>query len=84
MAGASGSGKTEIWRALSKVHNCIRIVNGPQLSCDGWKGSLKISDIFTCETKKTAEHLVLVIDESDKMMEPQVASGASTTQNDTE
>ena len=77
MLGATGCGKTEIWRTLSKMYNCIRIINGPQLSCDGWKGSLKISDIFTCETKKLAEHLVLVIDESDKMMEPKVASGGT-------
>ena len=77
MAGATGCGKTEIWRTLLKMYNCIRIINGPQLSCDGWKGSLKISDIFTCETKKLAEHLVLVIDESDKMMEPKVASGGT-------
>lgn len=77
MAGKSGSGKTEIWRALSKRYDFIRIINGPQLSCDGWKGSLKISDIFTCEPKHTAEHLVLVIDEADKMMEPQATSGGS-------
>ncbi len=36
MAGATGCGKTEIWRTLSKF-NFIRIVNGPQLRCDGWK-----------------------------------------------
>lgn len=77
MAGPSGSGKTESWRALSKIYDCIRIINGPQLSCDGWKGSLKISDIFTCETKQRAGHLILVIDEADKMMEPQVASGGT-------
>lgn len=77
MAGASGYGKTEIWRALSRVYDFIRIINGPQLSCDGWKGSLKISDIFTCEEKQSAEHLVLVIDEADKMLEPQIASGGT-------
>ena len=37
MAGATGCGKTEIWRTLSKKFNFIRIVNGPQLRCDGWK-----------------------------------------------
>lgn len=79
MAGKSGCGKTEIWRALSKVYDFIRIINGPQLSCDGWKGSLKISDIFTCEEKQSAEHLVLVIDEADKMLEPQIASGGTDT-----
>lgn len=77
MAGPTGCGKTEIWRALSKQLDCIRIINGPQLSCDGWKGSLKISDIFTCETKQMAEHLILVIDEADKMVEPQIASGGT-------
>ncbi len=37
MAGATGCGKTEIWRTLSKKFNFIRIVNGTQLTCDGWK-----------------------------------------------
>lgn len=77
VAGPSGSGKTEMFRALSKIYDCIRIINGPQLSCDGWKGSLKISDIFMYERKQVAQSILLVIDESDKMMEPQVASGGT-------
>lgn len=77
MAGASGCGKTEIWRALSKVFECIRIINGPQLSCDGWKGSYHIKDIFMDEPKKMAEHLIIVIDEADKLFEPTVASGGT-------
>lgn len=79
MAGPTGCGKTEIWRALSKQLDCIRIINGPQLSGDGWKGSLKISDIFTGEPKQMAGHLIIVIDEADKMCEPAFASGGNDT-----
>ncbi len=77
MAGATGCGKTEIWRTLSKKFNFIRIVNGPQLTCDGWKGSYNIKDIFTGETKETAECLVIVIDEADKLFEPSIGSGGT-------
>lgn len=77
MAGATGCGKTEIWRALSKKFGCIRIVNGPQLTCDGWKGSYHIKDIFIDETRETAEHLVIVIDEADKLFEPAIGSSGT-------
>lgn len=77
MAGATGCGKTEIWRTLSKKFNFIRIVNGPQLTCDGWKGSYHIKDIFTGETKETAECLVIVIDEADKLFERSIGSSGT-------
>ncbi len=77
MAGKSGCGKTEIWRALSKRYGFIRIINGPQLSCDGWKGSFHLKDIFWDEPKEMVEHLVIVIDEADKMFEPAIASGGT-------
>ena len=77
MAGATGCGKTEIWRTLSKKFDCIRIVNGPQLTCDGWKGSYQIKDIFTGEAKGTAEHFIIVIDEADKLFELSVGSGGT-------
>ena len=66
-----------IWRILSKMCNCIRIINGPQLTCDGWKGSYQIKDIFTGETKETAERLIIVIDEADKLFERSVGSGGT-------
>lgn len=75
MAGATGCGKTEIWRALSKKFDFVRIINGPQITCDGWKGSFQIKDIFTGETKETAERLIIVIDEADKLFERSVGSG---------
>lgn len=77
MAGATGCGKTEIWRTLSKKFDCIRIVNGPQLTCDGWKGSYQIKDIFTGEAKGMAEHFIIVIDEADKLFELSVGSGGT-------
>ena len=77
MAGASGCGKTEIFRVLSKRYDFIRIINGPQLSCDGWKGSFHLKDVFWDEPKETAERLVIVIDEADKMLEPAIASGGT-------
>lgn len=77
MAGATGCGKTEIWRALSKMYNCIRIINGPQLSCDGWKGSYHIKDIFWNEPEDLAQRLVIVVDEADKLFERSVGSGGT-------
>lgn len=74
IAGASGCGKTEIWRTLSKKFDCIKIVNGAQLSCEGFKGSLHIKDIFLDETEEDAGKLVIVIDEADKMFEPSIGS----------
>lgn len=77
MAGPTGCGKTEIWRALSKQLDCIRIINGPQLSGDGWKGSFHISDIFKGGPEGSAGHLIIVIDEADKMCEPAFSSGGN-------
>lgn len=79
MAGATGCGKTEIWRALSKEIGCIRIINGPQICGDGWKGSFRLSDIFTNEQEHMAGRLIIVIDEADKMCEPAFASGGNDT-----
>lgn len=46
LAGPTGCGKTEIWRSLQKRFPFIKIVNGPQIACDGWKGSYHVKDIF--------------------------------------
>ena len=79
LAGPTGCGKTEIWRSLSKKFDFIKIVNGPQLACDGWKGSYHIKDIFLEELQKGRNpgHLLVVIDEADKLFEPAVASGGT-------
>lgn len=40
LAGPTGCGKTEIWRSLQKRFPFIKIVNGPQIACDGWKATI--------------------------------------------
>lgn len=77
MTGPSGCGKTEIWRTLSLRFPYIKIINGPQLSCDGWKGSYHIQDIFMDEPIERARKLIIVIDEADKLFEPTVGAGGT-------
>lgn len=79
LAGPTGCGKTEIWRSLRRKFDFIKIVNGPQLACDGWKGSYHIKDIFLEELQngKNPNHLLIVIDEADKLFEPAIASGGT-------
>lgn len=76
LAGPTGCGKTEIWRTLQKKFPFIKIINGPQLACDGWKGSYHIKDIFL-ENPKEAEKLLVVVDEADKLFEPAVGSNGT-------
>ena len=76
LAGPTGCGKTEIWRSLQKKFPFIKIVNGPQLACDGWKGSYHIKDIFLEEPEEKSKKMLVVIDEADKLFEPSIgASG---------
>ena len=75
MAGPSGCGKTEIWRTLARKFHYIKIINGPQIACDGWKGSYHIKDIFTNEPHAKASRLIIVIDEADKLFEPTISNG---------
>lgn len=69
VAGPTGCGKTEIWRTLQKKFSFIKIINGPQLSCDGWKGSYHVKDIFLEEKPQMREHMIVVVDEADKLFE---------------
>ena len=55
LAGPTGCGKTEIWRTLQKRFPFIKIVNGPQIACDGWKGSYHMKDIFVEEPAEKAK-----------------------------
>lgn len=79
LAGPTGCGKTEIWRTLSRKFDFIKIINGPQLACDGWKGSYHIKDIFldAMQEGMDVSKLLIVIDEADKLFEPAVASGGT-------
>lgn len=65
LAGPTGCGKTEIWRTLQKKFSFIKIVNGPQLACDGWKGSYHVKDIFLGEPGEKVNKMLVVIDEAE-------------------
>ncbi len=71
VAGGSGTGKTEVFRWVSKLYGevlCIKIVDGSRLSKDGWSGSYKIVDMLSEDLD------ILVIDEADKMCKPSYSS----------
>lgn len=74
LAGPTGCGKTEIWRSLQKRFPFIKIVNGPQIACDGWKGSYHMKDIFVEEPAEKAKKMLVVIDEADKLFEPSIGA----------
>lgn len=75
IAGPSGSGKTEVWRAVDKLYGStfpILIMDGSNLTCDGWAGNYKLS---TFVTTSFADGGILVVDEFDKLTRPKFSSG---------
>ena len=74
LAGPTGCGKTEIWRTLQKIFSFSKIVNGPQIAGDGWKGSYHMKDIFVEEPAEKAKKMLVVIDEADKLFEPSIGA----------
>ena len=75
--GQTGCGKTEIWRACRQFHPGIRIIDSTTITGEGWKGTFKVKNIFDGMTKEEAEHAIIVLDEFDKLCEPQITSGGS-------
>lgn len=74
IAGPSGSGKTEVWRAVQKLYGDlfqIRIIDGSNLTCDGWAGSYKLSSFLNI---RFADGGILVVDEFDKLVTPKHSS----------
>ena len=70
ICGPSGSGKTEVWRTAKKLYGDvfpIQVIDGSNITCDGWAGSNKIS---THVTTDLADGGILVVDEFDKMARP--------------
>lgn len=72
--GPTGCGKTHTWRCLKSIFpGRIEIVDGSNLSLDGWKGNKKWGSLFQSPvflSGKASEHTILVIDEADKMLSP--------------
>lgn len=71
-AGPTGSGKTQIWRALQQEYGSQNIIiqDASVLSAEGWRGGNKISTIFRSLNADQRERIILVLDECDKLLEP--------------
>lgn len=70
ISGPSGNGKTEVWRAAERLYGDvfkIQIIDGSNISCDGWAGNFKISNFITTAI---ADGGILVVDEFDKLVKP--------------
>lgn len=70
ISGPSGNGKTEVWRAAQRLYGDvfkIQIIDGSNISCDGWAGNFKISNFITTAI---ADGGILVVDEFDKLVRP--------------
>ena len=75
----TGSGKTEIWRAMQRLygtHN-VFIVDSSMLTAEGWKGGTKISTILRSLPLDERNSITLVFDEFDKILEPQFGSNGT-------
>lgn len=73
--GPTGCGKTEIWRCLQKLFpDRVEIVDGSNVTNDGWKGEKKWSTLFDSPIFRTTKNTILVIDEADKMLSPKITS----------
>ena len=68
IAGPTGSGKTELFRALRRFthEDLIKIVDATAITPAGFKGDFKITNLI----KDLASPGILVLDEADKMLEP--------------
>ena len=71
-AGTTGCGKTEIFRRLKDVYPNIVIHNATMLTGEGWKGNMKVRNLFDGVEKEKAERLIIVLDEADKLFEPKL------------
>ena len=73
--GPTGCGKTHIWRCLQELFpNRIEIVDGSNITADGWKGDKKWSSLLQSPIFDTGKRAILVIDEADKMLAPKHSS----------
>jgi len=70
ISGPSGNGKTEVWRAATRLYGelfSIKIIDGSNISCEGWAGNFKIN---TYVDAAMADGGILVVDEFDKLVKP--------------
>lgn len=73
--GPTGCGKTHIWRCLRDIFpNMIYIVDGSDLTQDGWQGSKKWKDLLRFPAALSGDPALVVLDECDKMLMPKFTS----------
>lgn len=73
--GPTGCGKTHIWRMLHEIFpDKIEIVDGSNLTQDGWKGDKKWADLLRFPAALSGDPAILVLDECDKMLSPRYTS----------
>ena len=78
--GPTGCGKTHIWRCLRNIFpDRIAIVDGSNLTMDGWRGEKKWSSLFRSPVFRAGKKSILVIDEADKMLTPKFTSHGENT-----
>jgi ATP-dependent Clp protease ATP-binding subunit ClpX len=82
--GPSGSGKTEVWRVARKLFGHtfhISIVDGSQITCEGWTGNIKLANLIDDDI---AAGGILVIDEFDKLARPHHNSSGENVSESTQ
>lgn len=73
--GPTGCGKTHIWRVLREIFpDKIEIVDGSNLTQDGWKGDKKWQDLLRFPAVLSGDPAVVVLDEADKALSPKFSS----------
>jgi len=82
ISGPSGSGKTEVWRVARRLYGQlfpIRIIDGSNLSCEGWSGNYKLDTYMDAAIVSGG---ILVVDEFDKLTKPRHASSGDNVSLD--
>lgn len=82
ICGPSGSGKTEVWRVARRLYGHlfpIKIVDGSNLSCEGWSGNYKVDTYIDASM---VEGGILVVDEFDKLTKPKHSSSGDNVSLD--
>ncbi len=78
-AAPSGSGKSHLWSVLQRELGTDKIIinDASMITAEGWKGGTKISTIFKNIPAECRERVIFVLDEFDKLLEPQYGANGT-------
>ena len=80
--GASGCGKTEIFRQLMALFpSMIEIVDSSMITNEGWKGDTKWKTIMSSPLYRSSGHKICVLDEFDKLVQPKYSNNENVSQS---